>query len=341
VRYLGFEEGIDGFKPSDPKSVFKRRFGDCKEKTFLLHMLLAMMDIPSTPVLVHTEEGKTIPELLPTAFGFNHIILRIEIGEEEYWVDSTLYSQGGELLEEIFCPIFYWGLPLSKQEVGLVEVPGNYSELPTLIETSVIFLSKEEAQMTIERTFHGHKADYMRRYLEWYGIHSLSDDFLGLLKKMYGKAAIDSPLFVQDKRDKNILVITESYRVPTQLFAGDRSFRVFSLTIQNYLDTGANPEGSSPYGLIFPLWVKEHIHLENPLVEWERESDGHTFEHESLVYSHGYQIEGEAQDFYYELKHLKDHVSVDSLFDYWEMTGEIESDGVLRVNLFSNISEAM
>ena len=52
IRYLGFENGINGFKPQGPKIVFERRFGDCKEKAFLLRALLSLLDIESSRYLL-------------------------------------------------------------------------------------------------------------------------------------------------------------------------------------------------------------------------------------------------------------------------------------------------
>lgn len=68
VRYLGIEEGMGAFQPTQPQVTFQRRFGDCKDKTFLLHTLLRLMDIPSTPLLVDSKLGKRLPEVLPTPF---------------------------------------------------------------------------------------------------------------------------------------------------------------------------------------------------------------------------------------------------------------------------------
>jgi hypothetical protein len=98
VRYFGFEEGVMGYKPHDPRIVLQRRFGDCKDKTFLLHSLLHLMGITSVPVLVDVWEGKLIPESLPNPHMFNHIILQITIDGVNYWVDPTISITTGDYL---------------------------------------------------------------------------------------------------------------------------------------------------------------------------------------------------------------------------------------------------
>lgn len=114
IRYFGFEEGLEGFKPRDPQTVLSRRFGDCKDKTYLLSALLNLMDIRSTPVLVNSNHGKNLIDSLPSPFAFNHVILRIEINGAEYWVDPTMSQQGGSSLQDNLFPDYYWGLPLAQ-----------------------------------------------------------------------------------------------------------------------------------------------------------------------------------------------------------------------------------
>ncbi len=333
VRYLGFEEGLDGFKPHDPRDVFQSRYGDCKDKTFLLHALLRLMGIDSTPVLIHSSKGKCLPDLLPMPFAFDHIALRIEIEGSEYWVDPTFYQQGGASLRDTFFPMYYWGLPISANETGLIRLPDNRDEKPLEIETSFYLTSPDSAQVKIVRAFSGGSADYLRRYLDWKGIQNFSDDFLQFLQKTYGSASVVSPLTVADDQENNVLVVTETFEVATKKRGGKKMLKVFSLAVSYYLDSGLNPERKTPFELAYPLWVKEHIHIENPYADWVVESSDYQHEHESLFYSHSEDKGGQLYDLFSELKHLSDHVPVDSLRDYWEITNEIEQESLFSISV--------
>lgn len=324
VRYLGFEEGIDGVKPSDPRQVFQRRFGDCKDKVFLLHALLKWMGIESTPVLVSTTEGKFLSESIPLPIVFDHIILRIDIEGREYWVDGTMTLQGGSSLDENFCPIYEWGLPLSSSETSLVRIDGNFEEKPTLIETSFVVASEETAQLKIARTFHGHKADAMRRFLNRVGMSNYSTDFCKTLQRNYGRATLASEPVLSDDRKKNILTLTLSYEVPTEKKGDKRVLKAFSMMLLNYLENDLNPERETPYSLNYPMWVKEHLHVETPYVEWEPETDEDQRGNESLFYSSMIRSGGSSFDAHLELRHLKDHVPPQAIREYWEIASEIE-----------------
>ncbi|HVF96419.1 MAG TPA: DUF3857 domain-containing protein, partial [Flavisolibacter sp.] len=50
LRYMGIEMGESSHKPHDPSLVFAQRFGDCKDKAYLLCTMLRSMGIEANPV---------------------------------------------------------------------------------------------------------------------------------------------------------------------------------------------------------------------------------------------------------------------------------------------------
>jgi len=91
------EMGINGHKPHPPAQVLKRRYGDCKDKALLLVSLLRATGIEAAPALANTRERAALDGFLPTAYAFNHAIVRARIDGKERWLDATLTSQRGEL----------------------------------------------------------------------------------------------------------------------------------------------------------------------------------------------------------------------------------------------------
>ena len=89
VRYLF--KGMDGghYVPQTPADSWTLRYGDCKAKTLLLLAMLHKMGITAEPVVVHSALGDVIPERLPSAGAFDHVIVRAEIGGESLWLDGT------------------------------------------------------------------------------------------------------------------------------------------------------------------------------------------------------------------------------------------------------------
>ncbi|MBI2742632.1 MAG: DUF3857 and transglutaminase domain-containing protein [Chlamydiales bacterium] len=323
VRYLGFEEGVHGRKPHDPREVFKKRFGDCKDKTLLLRALLNIMDIRSTPTLVHSNKGKRLEKMIPSPDLFNHVVLRIEIDGSNYWVDSTINLQGGSL-ENNYFPDYSYGLLLCRMAPGLIELPSYHAKRPTELHTTISVESTDEVTMKTVVTFYDDEADYVRRYVGSVGLEEISQDHLNDAQAKYGDAELVYPTTSVDDREKNIYKITQTFSVPTQDFTQGKIFELYSSTVEDFHDDQVNPSRRSPYSLAYPLWVKEHIHVDNSFMKWIPRSSSKIFQNESISFLYSHKIENHTADFHYELKHTKDHIPKSALKEYWNISKNIE-----------------
>jgi cellulose synthase operon protein C len=86
VRYVAVEVGIGGYRPSAPQEVLGRRWGDCKDKAFLLVDLLREAGIEAWPVLIQGGAGDRVDREFPSPHQFNHAIVAISpsgLGLEE------------------------------------------------------------------------------------------------------------------------------------------------------------------------------------------------------------------------------------------------------------------
>src|SRR5205807_7644702 len=79
VRYVAIELGIGGLQPHAAPDVFKRRFGDCKDKATLLSAMLKEIGVESYYVIIHSERGGVTSVTPPHVNNFNHAILAIRL----------------------------------------------------------------------------------------------------------------------------------------------------------------------------------------------------------------------------------------------------------------------
>ncbi len=118
IRYMGIEMGVHSHKPANPNQVFNQRFGDCKEKSYLLCVMLNTMGIEASPVLINTTDKKAILNYLPSAFDFDHCTVRVTINNKHYWLDPTISYQRGPL-SSISYPDYQCGLVLTDSTTAL------------------------------------------------------------------------------------------------------------------------------------------------------------------------------------------------------------------------------
>lgn len=332
IRYLGIEEGMGAFRPTDPRLTFQRRYGDCKDKTFLLHALLHLMEIPSQPLLVHTRHGMRLPDVLPTPFAFNHLVLAIDVDSAPYYVDPTLSLQGGPLQTNYF-PDYKWGLLLSDHTNELTQIPQTALKSPTEIASTLTLEAEDTAHLTVKTVFHDARADEWRRSFAWHGSKEMEESSLSALQKVYGSVTSLVPIEVLDDRENNTFTLTETYRVPAERPSDQNEIEIYSYTLREFLETRINPERASPCKISYPQWVKESICIQNPFIQWDKFEAKYEKEHESFFYTLSTRFKGNQATFALELKHLKDHIPKQSLRSYWRTVNEIYRNGPSRISV--------
>lgn len=133
VRYLynGLDKG--NYAPQSVEQTWTVRYGDCKAKTLLLLTILRALGIEAEAMLAHTQIGGLLPNRLPSALAFNHVIVHATIADKEYWLDGTMTGTRLEDLADV--PPFGWGLPVRETGAELVELPLRAPQRPIVAMT--------------------------------------------------------------------------------------------------------------------------------------------------------------------------------------------------------------
>ncbi len=92
TRYVGLEFGIHGYKPYKVAQVWERKFGDCKDKAALLHVMLKEVGIDSTMALARTTKGGNIDAEPASLSVFDHAI--VFVPKYNLYLDGTAEFSG-------------------------------------------------------------------------------------------------------------------------------------------------------------------------------------------------------------------------------------------------------
>jgi hypothetical protein len=185
--------------------------------------------------------------------------------------------------------------------------------------------------LKIEKAGYGFNAEGIRALLQQVGIKQHSKARLAKIQRLYKGASLLSPILIVDNREENELSITECYKISISSHKEKKLLKIASFVLEDYLDNGIDLERSSPYALSYPLWIKEHIHIENPFNDWAPDTEEAAFDNEAIKYTYQMNKEGHTADFHFELQHHQDHVPVSLVQDYWNFVQEVEPNPSLEV----------
>jgi hypothetical protein len=99
TRYVGIELGIHGWKPYPVTEVYRRRYGDCKDKASLLVALLGAAGVPARLVLVRTADNGVLEDEPASMWDFNHAIAWVP--ELDLFLDGTAERSGVHELPDL------------------------------------------------------------------------------------------------------------------------------------------------------------------------------------------------------------------------------------------------
>ena len=89
IRYVAVEIGPHTMKPHLARDVFKKKYGDCKDKTTLLLTMLKTAGIEGRPALV-PKDPDALDVAAPSMSYFNHVIAVVPAQDGTlHWLDAT------------------------------------------------------------------------------------------------------------------------------------------------------------------------------------------------------------------------------------------------------------
>ena len=252
IRYLGIEIGRNSHEPRQPSLILEQRWGDCKEKSLLLAMLLRELGLDAEPALVSTRLRHRLDQRLPSPFAFDHVIVRVTEGSVTYWVDPTLSQQGGTL-ETIDTPDDGRALLVSSEATSLIPIKTRHAGRTVVEETYVSQSVDQPTELQVKTTLSGADADHTRARLADASLQSFAREQMNLRAADHPAISSAAPPTITDNRITNTIVITERYAIRDLWKSGKWTFH--PRAIESHLGKPATVIRSMPLAVEHPLDV--------------------------------------------------------------------------------------
>lgn len=268
IRYFGIEMGESSHRPAPPAETWTRRFGDCKDKAYLMSVVLSRLGIPAVPALATTRHGKGVRDFVPAATAFNHVIVQAQLGKQTLWLDPTLTQQRGTAAA-IDIMDYGYVLPIADGIVDLREVmrtPASRKQV-NVMEKYRPSDDGKTIDLLIVSEYLGGSADNIRRDIAARGREEMGKNYAEYYRKRFGELDVLSPFATNDDQVQNKLTITESYRLKQawdEKTGSTKSLTVYADSMDQDTKLPDTIDRKAPLSLNYPMQYRhEHI-LELP-----------------------------------------------------------------------------
>jgi len=323
VRYLAIEIGPSSHRPNQPSEVFKRRFGDCKDKSLLLVTILNGLGIEAYPALVNTEAKQNVSAFQPSPFDFDHCIVKAECGGKTYWLDPTISLQRGTI-ESLSTTDEAFGLVLKEgnRDLDAIPPPTDDQILESVSEIFTLDNYSAAARLEVTTTYRGAQADSQRYFLTEQPLSELAKDFLNYYAKVDPMISAEGLPVVSDDQVSNTLVVKEKYRIPDFFRAGSRE--VFADRINEELTKPSITQRSMPLAVSYPTYVEQNLEVNLPYRPDMSQASG-TISDDATYFKYDVGVGGNVAQLRFVYRTLKDHVDVAGVAEHLAMVDGIRN----------------
>ena len=324
IRYLGIELGEGGFIPREPELVLERRFGDCKDVTFLLLTLLKNLGVEANPLLVNTDERGGFEKALPGYTAFDHVIVRAVIEGESYYLDATRGEQLGDL-DHLDQGSFQKGLLLDGSRSRVITADESDLEWrKDFLDEYDLVSHSNNVTFTTTASYFGQNADWTKSYVESDGMDSIEKQYLDYFADFYPTIEILKPSEITFDNQtskfeiKSFYVIKDAWDIDE--VEGTKTFWAIPYEISGDMPKFLGAKRTSPLSLAYPKKTRQRLRFKVE-EDWTFDLEPTSIENQYIDYQRVHSFENSVYEESYSYLTKQDHLSATG---FSEIMNEIE-----------------
>jgi hypothetical protein len=176
IKYVAFEEGLEGFVPREANLVCSRRFGDCKDMASILTAMLTYAKVPAFFTWIGTRHLPYTYTEFPLPIVDNHMICAAKIDGQFIFLDGTdngcifgMPSEGIQGKEAL--------IALNEKEYKVITVETPAKELNRYTDSTFLKLDGDALKGSIKVHMTGYLSSNMRVALNYKNEKEREDHF--------------------------------------------------------------------------------------------------------------------------------------------------------------------
>jgi hypothetical protein len=209
IKYVAFEQGMEGFVPRDANLVCDRRFGDCKDMSSILTVMLNAAGVPAYYTWIGTRHLPYRYSETPLPLVDNHMISAIKLKDQYIFLDGTdnncvfgTPSEGIQGKEAM--------LAISDKEYKIVQVPVPAKETNVLVDSTFLELTDKGIKGNIKLSLSGYYAMDMHDLLTYTNGNDREKYFKDRFRRGSNKFRLDN-FEIGNQSDLNNISLTAQF----------------------------------------------------------------------------------------------------------------------------------
>lgn len=212
IKYVAFENGMEGFVPRDAGLVCSRRFGDCKDMASILTAMLNTAGVPAYFTWLGTRDLPYSFSQVPLPLVSNHMICTIKLNGKFIFLDGT-------------DPSCVFGFPpaaiqdkevmvaLNEKEYKILKVPVIEKEKNVLADTTWLELTPGGIKGKIKKSLKGYFATNVYERLMYMNNNNIREDIKEEFERGSNKFNLDT-FYVEKKQPANEITLHATFTLP-------------------------------------------------------------------------------------------------------------------------------
>ena len=270
IRYYSVSLGESSHRPHSPAEVLKNRYGDCKDKSFLLMRILQSLGIPARAVLASIGAPQAPAKVLASPLDFDHAIVQAKIDGRDYYLDPTRLGQRGPVdrMGQVHEDSSVLVVGRDTTALSVVQSPSRREILRNdLSEKFKLDAFGDDGELETQQVFTGVAAEVLRLTLARVDTARMQRAMQQNLERRYPGIIVVGTPELADEIEQNRITVRAKFKVPKLATSNEGNWvmRFTPANLQNMIGVPPSPTRNLPLALpAFPYTFNYSVEMQWP-----------------------------------------------------------------------------
>ncbi len=258
IRYYSVALGESSHRPHTPAEVLRNRYGDCKDKSFLLMRILQSLGIPARAVLASLSAPPAPGKLLASPLAFDHVVVQARIDGRDFVLDPTRQGQRGPLarmgqgLEDASVLVVDRD---ATRALGVVRSPSRREIFHNeLSESFRLDAFEGDAELDVRQQWVGLAAEVLRLTAARLEPARLERNLVAGLERRYPGITIVGAAELSDELEQNRITLRAHFRIPKLAVANGGNWVMRFVPANMHGTLAIPPSATRKFALALPAF---------------------------------------------------------------------------------------